>query len=215
MKGFYTLLVILFCCSILTAQVELSARVGIGFSNMTHSIDAFTLNQEEISFKEIYGSIPSLGANFTLYSNTNKPISLGLEPGFVTKGYSDNTGRLTFIYFHIPAVVRVNISSKFHLDPLLDVGTILIANAYSGQQRTDLKKFGLYNIIDYSVGLGIGYQLNEKIDIGARYSRSLTVVDEIFLTDINGVELYRNELKPQYFNLYLSYRFYKKEVLTN
>ena len=100
--------------------------------------------------------------------------------------YSDSDGfdgKLKFNYLNLPVMAKVYVSDGFFFEAGPQLGYLLSAKdeyespGLSGED--DLKDEGFVKDIDVGANIGLGYQLDSGLNIGARYNFGLTNINDL------------------------------------
>ncbi|NNE03271.1 MAG: PorT family protein, partial [Eudoraea sp.] len=92
-------------------------------------------------------------------------------------------GKLKFNYLNLPVMAKVYVSDGFFFEAGPQLGYLLSAKdeyespGLSGED--DLKDEGFVKDIDVGANIGLGYQLDSGLNIGARYNFGLTNINDL------------------------------------
>jgi len=203
-----------FIISNLSAQIwSVGARLGVGLSDTYYNGDnSILLDGILIDPAEIFEPRRSISGSVSLEIKFDNPFALMFDSGLVTKGYQQETvslTKMTYLHFQSSMSLRYYFLDKFHASAYYELSNIQRANYNNGLQTQNLVDFGLYDdVLEHSVGLGLGYRVADELDIGVKYIRGLTTIDSVILTDINGNQTGVWNEQSQYGQIYMTYYFY-------
>lgn len=154
---------------------------------------------------------PNFQFGFISKVQLNDQIGLTIEPGFIQKGAKDkNLGtNLRFGYIDVPVLFYYSLITKINLEIGPELG-------YRIYYRHDGNRSELpYSKRDFSAIIGLSYNVNEKINIGTRYSYGLSKMRDsiVFTKDSNGgitnVGNVDIDKQNRYFEVFVRYYLFK------
>lgn len=187
-KAFLFTIVILSLTSIINAQeIQFGAKAGLNFANLSGD------------FSDISGRTSfHLGATAEL--EILEEFSIQPELLFSSQGAKDENQTLIANYLHLPIMGKYLVTDKLSVEVGPQIGYLLSATIDNGQSdagggntigttvvmlsavsaqrpREDVKEFA--NDFDFGVNLGLGYKIDDKFHVSARYNIGLTDGDNI------------------------------------
>jgi hypothetical protein len=158
-----------------------------------------------------YEYLPNFQIGFISKVQLNDQIGLTIEPGFIQKGAKDkNLGtNLRFGYFDVPLLLYYSPITKFNFEIGPELG-------YRIYYQHDGNYVGLpFSKWDFSAIIGLSYDINEKINIGSRYSYGLSKMRDniVFTEDGNGGQSIIGNIDidkyNRYFEVFVRYYLFK------
>lgn len=155
-----------------------------------------------------YKYLPNFQFGFISKVQLNNQIGLSIEPGFIQKGGRDkNLGaNLRFGYLDVPVLFYYSPAQKINLEIGPEIGyRLFYKNNGSRGSLTNSK-------LDLSAIMGLSYNVNEKINIGARYSYGLSkMYDNLTLTNDNQTITGIVDINKynRYFEVFVRYYLFK------
>jgi len=128
-------------------------------------------------------------------------VGVQFEPSFVEKGViRGGDKKESLSYFEMPVLLTVNLWKNLHVEFGPAAGFLLNANVKEGTE-TSIKM--VTNNREFSLLIGSSWDLNTRLNVGGRYSRSLTTVSELQFTNESGFITDEFEEYNQYFELFV------------
>ena len=158
-----------------------------------------------------YKSLPNFQFGFVSKVQLNDHIGLTFEPGFIQKGAKGGVydANLRFGYFDVPVLLTYSPIKKINIE----IGPELGYRLYF--KNNSISVDFPYTKWDFSAIIGLSYDINEKFNIGSRYSSSLSKMnDNIVLTeDGNGGQSIIGTIdvdkQNRYFEVFVRYYLFK------
>jgi hypothetical protein len=155
---------------------------------------------------------PLLAFNVNAYLGyrISETFGVSLEPGFIQKGivfndYSVGKFQIRENCVQMPVLAEYNIFNKL----FISIGPELsyLINAYytlKGEVYDDTSWYD--NRLELSGVIGLGYRINDHLDIGLRYNHGITYITQLTLTDQDGNEVGVSNEYNQYGQVLVRYR---------
>lgn len=142
----------------------------------------------------------------------NDKIGFTIEPGFIQKGAKDkDLGiNLRFGYLDMPVILYYNPITKFKFEIGPELGYQLYYQHNVNRNKLPFSKW------DFSAIIGLSYDINEKINVGARYSYGLSKMRNniVFTDDVVGGQSITGNIDidkyNRYFEVFARYYLFKK-----
>lgn len=165
-----TILIVLFCPVILTAQIGIKA--GVNFAKVSSTADINSSRQS------------GFHAGIFLAPPSKKIISSKTEFLFSRQGYNyktnSSTGNVKLDYFTQAQFICINLTKFVQLQFGAQTAILLSAQVDSNKNTGTTNSYGnimdLYNRFDYGYALGVEIHPMAGLTIGARYNVSLAKV---------------------------------------
>lgn len=165
-----TILIVLFCPVILTAQIGIKA--GVNFAKVSSTADINSSRQS------------GFHAGIFLAPPSKKIISSKTEFLFSRQGYNyktnSSTGNVKLDYFTQAQFICINLTKFVQLQFGAQTAILLSAQVDSNKNTRTTNSYGnimdLYNRFDYGYALGVEIHPMAGLTIGARYNVSLAKV---------------------------------------
>lgn len=188
-------------------SLSLGVKAGAGLSKVkVINIDGFGPD-----FVPSFGSTFSCAINAVLDFSLKSSLSLLVEPGFITKGYtyqnSFDTGEFSVKQNHLqlPVLLKLNVFKGCFIDVGYELSYYMSTNLSSRDEYFNVageKKFEL------SFLGGLGYDINNQISFGLRFNRgvsSLASLVDVSLDDIHIFWIKQPKMYNKYSQFYIKY----------
>ena len=140
-------------------KVEFGAKAGLNLANLIGDVQN---NSTRVGF--LVGTFAEI--------KVAQKFSIQPELLYSTQGLKYDGGKLLLDYLNVPVLVKYYVESKFSLEAGPQIGFLLSAkdkfDGKSVSREVDTKDE--YEKIDFGLNFGLGYNLTEKLSIGARYN---------------------------------------------
>lgn len=119
-------------------------------------------------------------------------LGVQIEPGVITKGsarqyfISSSETNIRLTYLTMPVHVNYELFNHFSVLAGPDISYLLMANAHSGDDKTDLKEFMYDKNIDIAFDFGISYFVIDRVYLGLKYNFGLLPTTEAEEIDTSG-----------------------------
>jgi len=132
-----------------------------------------------INFAELFGedAIPEsdrkVGYSFGAYASFKIAKDLKLQPEVIWSlqgEKSENKGRYDISYINIPVMLKWT-EGRFYTELGPQLGLLTINTSKSVPEEIQLSNF---EIFDFSINVGLGYEVFEDLSLGIRYMQGLT-----------------------------------------
>ena len=174
MKNLFLAAIAVFTIGATSAQdMKFGAKAGLNLANISGDSDnsvrtAFYVGGlAEIKISDKFAFQPEL-----LYSSQ----------GSVSKSISDVS--VQFDYLNIPLMAKYMVAEGFNLEVGPQIGILLASKVKASSVSVDFKEFT--NTVDFGLNFGAGYEINENLEIGARYGLGFTNVLKDTVTKIDN-----------------------------
>lgn len=154
-------------------EISYGLKAGLNYSNLRFSdgdMDSFDPRLSfhvggvaEIAFSDKFSIQPEL-----LYSSLGSTIDVS---GLALRS-SDEKYVYQFDYLTLPVMAKYYVAEGFSLEAGPQLGLLLSAKAKYDGESADMKDN--FNSIDFAVGLGAGYKMENGISFGVRYALGLS-----------------------------------------
>jgi len=213
-RAFTFIFVLLFVS--LQGQINsISAKVSIGVSNEVFSTSNMVNNFEVDAGKYL----PSYCLGLVFSRKLNNFLDLSLEPGIIRKGHKTEvpsqlsqivSAKFNQFHLELPVLVKFYLHEKIYFD--LGYAISYLANvSISLSEGTFIFDDNDYysSQVEHSLIAGGGYWITKRINIGLRYGRGLSNINEIPFIDIFGFNTGEVLSRNQYFHLNCTYKLNK------
>lgn len=212
----FSVLLLVFSVTMSSAQIfSLGLRAGGGVAGTYYkSISSFNLSGIEYSAGDIFNSRSSMSLSVSLEMRFKGPFALVFDSGLITKGYKVDdpdfsSMSLRYLNFQTSTSLRSYITQQFHASVYYEMSRVEQAVLSERGRTVELTDFGWFeDILEHSVGFGIGYRMSDSMDLGFKYVRGLTSRESLLLTQPNGQESGSFQEYSQYGQVYFTYYFY-------
>lgn len=164
--------------AVASAQVKFGVKAGANFSNLTGK------DAEDTKMKiGYYGGgmvqIP-VSAQFLV-----QPELIYSKQGWKSD-VEDEDAKANLGYVNIPVLAKFKTTSGFFVEAGPQIGFLVSAKAKVGDESGDIKES--FKATDFSMALGLGYELPAGFGVSARYNLGLSsIAEESEATVKNGV----------------------------
>lgn len=102
------------------------------------------------------------------------------------KSKADSNSSLQLDYLNIPVMAKFIVADGFSLQAGPQVGILLSASSKNELGSFDVKKE--LSTVDFSLGLGAGYDISENFNVGARFNLGLSKINKESVTGGNDIK---------------------------
>jgi Outer membrane protein beta-barrel domain len=193
MKKYSLVVVFVFSCAAVFAQLSGGIRLGMNIANQKAVIDGDSdTGDSKVGF---------LGG-FYLTANVSEKFAIQPELVFSGMGSKDKEFdlQLPFNYLSIPVMLRYNITENFNLHAGPQLGFLLSAKVTDGDNSIDIKDS--FKGSDFGAAFGLGVDF-EKFNAGARYYLGLSNIAD----DTSDGDSFKNNA----LQIFLGYRLFGGE----
>ncbi len=147
-----------------SAQVQFGAKAGLNLASLTG---------DDVDVKS------KIGFNAGLFAEIPVSEQFSVKPELVyslqgAKSDGEGDSKLNLSYLNIPILAKYNISEGFFAEAGPQIGFLTTAKAKYDGGSVDIKDN--FKSIDFSLGLGLGYELSETYGLNLRYNLGLSSI---------------------------------------
>ncbi|TYP99845.1 outer membrane protein with beta-barrel domain [Tenacibaculum adriaticum] len=165
-------LLFVFFTAIMSAQ-NFGIKGGINFSNLTNFDKSF---EEEVESESIR---TSFHVGFYNEFKINDNLSIQPELLYSSQGINNESdgidGKVQLDYINIPVLLKIYLTEGFFLEAGPQIGFLVNDDIKVGTLNFSDNE-DLFNTVDYSMDLGLGFKLSEGVFLNARYGFGLNGV---------------------------------------
>ena len=147
-------------------EVKFGAKAGLNLANIS---GGGTDTNVRTSF--YVGGLAEFGISDKFFI---QPELVYSSQGFINKSNTDFSVQLD--YLNLPIMAKYMVAEGFSLQAGPQIGFLLSAKNKTPEGSSDIKEN--LSKVDFSLGLGVGYDINENFNIGFRYNLGLSKINK-------------------------------------
>lgn len=158
---------------------------------------------------------PLISGNLNAYFGykTKGIFGFSVEPGFIQKGeilegnkdHNDDDIKMKYNYLQMPILADFFITKDLFVSIGPELAYMVSAKAKSKDHANNIYDW-IDNKFEFSGILGVSYTFFKKLDVGLRYNHGITLINEITLTDEEGMITGTIKEYNQYFQLLIRFK---------
>ncbi len=173
--------ILLFSIISVGQEIKFGAKIGINNSNVSSSYAG-------------YSSI--MGLQIGGYASYNISDKFVLQPELLysMQGASSPLAKLTLNYLNIPVMGKYYIADKFNLEAGPQIGFLLSTDTAATPSQYSTSTPPSKNSVDFGINFGAGYDVNDKISIGLRYTKGLSNIYNNWVLGGQTIAMYNTNI---------------------
>ena len=187
---------------LLSALLVTAQEIKVGLKGGYNQVSVHRVAQVNI-LRTLEPLRPRNSYHFGLTTSIGLSDAFGVqfEPSFLRKGVvRGGDEKESLSYFEVPILLTVNLWKNLNVEFGPSAGFLLNAKVEeAGEKRVKM----VTNNREFSLLIGSSWDLNDRINLGARYARSLTTVSELQFTNESGFITDEFEEYNQYVELFI------------